>query len=46
MPSFIHRTPDKLEYLAGVELAAGMFANDALLEEKAKLQEALNNPFL
>ena len=31
-----YRTPDKLKYLAGTELAAGMFANDALPEEKAK----------
>jgi UDPglucose--hexose-1-phosphate uridylyltransferase len=31
-----YRTPDKLKYLAGTELAAGMFANDALPEEKAR----------
>jgi UDPglucose--hexose-1-phosphate uridylyltransferase len=30
-----YRTGDKLKYLAGTELAAGMFANDALPEEKA-----------
>lgn len=39
-----YRTPDKLKYLAGTELAAGMFANDALPEEKAKeLQEIIVN---
>jgi UDPglucose--hexose-1-phosphate uridylyltransferase len=31
-----YRTQDRLKYLAGTELAAGMFANDALPEEKAK----------
>ncbi|BAU15243.1 galactose-1-phosphate uridylyltransferase [Leptolyngbya sp. NIES-3755] len=31
-----YRTADRLKYLAGTELAAGMFANDALPEEKAK----------
>lgn len=31
-----YRTKDKLKYLAGTELAAGMFVNDALPEEKAK----------
>lgn len=30
-----YRTHDRLKYLAGTELAAGMFANDALPEEKA-----------
>lgn len=35
------RTPDKLKYLAGTELAAGMFANDALPEEKAKELQAV-----
>src|SRR3954454_23366918 len=30
-----YRTRDKLKYLAGTELAAGMFAMDALPEEKA-----------
>lgn len=30
-----YRTRDKLKYLAGTELAAGMFANDALPEQKA-----------
>ena len=35
-----YRTPDKLKYLAGTELAAGFFAMDALPEEKAReLQE-------
>jgi len=45
-----YRTSDRLKYLAGTELAAGMFANDALPEEKAKelqsvsvtLEESLN----
>jgi len=30
-----YRTRDKLKYLAGTELAAGMFASDALPEDKA-----------
>lgn len=30
-----YRTRDRLKFLAGTELAAGMFANDALPEEKA-----------
>lgn len=35
-----YRTPDKLKYLAGTELAAGFFAMDALPEDKAaELQE-------
>lgn len=29
------RAPDRLKYLAGTELGAGMFANDALPEQKA-----------
>lgn len=36
-----YRTCDKLKYLAGTELAAGMFANDALPEEKAKELQAV-----
>ncbi len=31
-----YRTPDKLKYLAGTELAAGFFAMDALPEDKAR----------
>ena len=31
-----YRTRDRLKYLAGTELAAGMFANDALPEQKAQ----------
>jgi UDPglucose--hexose-1-phosphate uridylyltransferase len=31
-----YRSPDKLKYLAGTELAAGLFAMDALPEEKAR----------
>jgi UDPglucose--hexose-1-phosphate uridylyltransferase len=35
-----YRTRDRLKYLAGTEIAAGLFAMDALPEEKAKeLQE-------
>lgn len=30
-----YRAPGKLKYLAGTEIAAGMFANDALPEQKA-----------
>jgi UDPglucose--hexose-1-phosphate uridylyltransferase len=36
-----YRTSDRLKYLAGTELAAGMFANDALPEEKAKELQAI-----
>ncbi|HEY9906757.1 MAG TPA: galactose-1-phosphate uridylyltransferase [Thermosynechococcaceae cyanobacterium] len=36
-----YRTPDRLKYLAGTELAAGMFANDALPEEKVKELQAV-----
>lgn len=36
-----YRTADRLKYLAGTELAAGMFANDALPEEKAKELQAV-----
>jgi UDPglucose--hexose-1-phosphate uridylyltransferase len=31
-----YRSSDRLKYLAGTELAAGMFANDALPEQKAE----------
>jgi UDPglucose--hexose-1-phosphate uridylyltransferase len=37
-----YRTQDKLKYLAGTELAAGMFANDALPEEKARELQAVS----
>lgn len=37
-----YRTPDRLKYLAGTELAAGMFANDALPEEKARELQAID----
>jgi UDPglucose--hexose-1-phosphate uridylyltransferase len=36
-----YRTADRLKYLAGTEIAAGMFANDALPEEKAKDLQAI-----
>lgn len=36
-----YRTRDRLKYLAGTELAAGMFANDALPEEKARELQAV-----
>ena len=36
-----YRTRERLKYLAGTELAAGMFANDALPEEKAKDLQAV-----
>ncbi len=36
-----YRTRDKLKYLAGTELAAGLFANDALPEEKARELQAV-----
>ena len=37
-----YRTRDRLKFLAGTELAAGMFANDALPEEKARELQAVN----
>ncbi len=37
-----YRTSERLKYLAGTELAAGMFANDALPEEKAKELQAVS----
>lgn len=37
-----YRTQERLKYLAGTELAAGMFANDALPEEKAKELQAVS----
>jgi UDPglucose--hexose-1-phosphate uridylyltransferase len=37
-----YRTQERLKYLAGTELAAGMFANDALPEEKAKDLQAVS----
>jgi UDPglucose--hexose-1-phosphate uridylyltransferase len=37
-----YRTPNKLKYLAGTEIAAGMFANDALPEAKAKELQAIS----
>ncbi len=37
-----YRTKDRLKYLAGTELAAGMFASDALPEEKAKELQAVS----
>jgi UDPglucose--hexose-1-phosphate uridylyltransferase len=37
-----YRTHDRLKYLAGTELAAGMFANDALPEDKAKELQAVS----
>jgi UDPglucose--hexose-1-phosphate uridylyltransferase len=36
-----YRTSERIKYLAGTELAAGMFANDALPEEKAKELQAV-----
>ena len=36
-----YRTAERLKYLAGTELGAGMFANDALPEEKAKELQAV-----
>lgn len=36
-----YRSSDRLKFLAGTELAAGMFANDALPEEKAKELQAV-----
>jgi UDPglucose--hexose-1-phosphate uridylyltransferase len=36
-----YRTPERLKYLAGTELAAGFFAMDALPEEKARELQAV-----
>lgn len=36
-----YRTSERLKFLAGTELAAGMFANDALPEAKAKELQAI-----
>lgn len=36
-----HRTREKLKYLAGTEIAAGMFASDALPEDKARELQAV-----
>ncbi len=36
-----YRTKDRLKYLAGTELAAGMFASDSLPEDKAKELQAV-----
>jgi UDPglucose--hexose-1-phosphate uridylyltransferase len=37
-----YRAPGKLKYLAGTEIAAGMFANDALPEDKARELQAVS----
>lgn len=37
-----YRTSERLKFLAGTELGAGMFANDALPEEKAKELQAIS----
>ena len=37
-----YRTRDRLKFLAGTELGAGMFAMDALPEEKAADLQAVN----
>ena len=36
-----YRTREKLKYLAGTEIAAGMFASDALPEDKARELQAV-----
>lgn len=36
-----YRTPDKLKYLAGTEIGAGMFAMDVLPEDKARELQAV-----
>ena len=37
-----YRTREKLKYLAGTEIAAGMFASDALPEDKARELQAVS----
>jgi UDPglucose--hexose-1-phosphate uridylyltransferase len=39
-----YRTKDRLKFLAGTELAAGMFASDSLPEDKAKELKAVTIP--
>jgi UDPglucose--hexose-1-phosphate uridylyltransferase len=36
-----YRTAEKLKYLAGTELAAGLFANDTLPEQTAQALQAV-----
>jgi hypothetical protein len=38
----LYRTKDRLKYLAGTKMAAGMFANDALPEQKVKELQAVS----
>ncbi|MBA2352588.1 MAG: galactose-1-phosphate uridylyltransferase [Burkholderiales bacterium] len=40
-----YRTRDRLKFLAGTELAAGMFANDTLPEDKARELQAVEVTF-
>jgi UDPglucose--hexose-1-phosphate uridylyltransferase len=40
-----YRTREKLKYLAGTEIAAGMFASDALPEDKVRELQAVNVSF-
>lgn len=40
-----YRTREKLKYLAGTEIAAGMFASDALPEDKARELQAVHVSF-
>jgi UDPglucose--hexose-1-phosphate uridylyltransferase len=40
-----YRMPGRLKYLAGTEIGAGMFANDALPEEKARELQAVEVAF-
>ena len=40
-----YRMPGRLKYLAGTEIAAGMFANDALPEDKARELQAVEVSF-
>jgi len=40
-----YRTREKLKYLAGTEIAAGLFASDALPEDKARELQAVNVSF-
>jgi UDPglucose--hexose-1-phosphate uridylyltransferase len=39
-----YRTPNRLKYLAGTEIGAGLFTNDALPEAKAAELQALDAP--
>jgi len=40
----LYRSPERLKYLAGTEIGAGMFTNDSLPETKAAELKAVTEP--